>query len=98
MKRQTLFMVCLVLVQILVIGVGASHAEVSTFTYDVPEPVLRTVEDGVYYGIEGFGSSTNPYYPVLPTKRVNFEIPFAATGVQVTVLPGARQSLGVLSD
>jgi hypothetical protein len=98
MKRQTVFMLCLVLVQAVILGAATVRAEVSTFTYDVPEPDLRTSGDGVYYAIDGFGSSTNPYYPVLPTRKVNFEIPYAATGVEVAVIPGARQSLGVFSN
>ena len=70
---------------LLLIGAGLSHAGVSSFTYQVPEPELRTSGDHVYYAIEGFGSSTTPYYPVLPTRKVHFEIPYAATDVTVTV-------------
>jgi hypothetical protein len=53
---------------LLAMGSGLSSAEVSTFTYEVPEPELRSSGEHVYFGIEGFGSSTTPYYPVLPTK------------------------------
>ncbi|MFH1313222.1 MAG: C25 family cysteine peptidase, partial [Candidatus Eisenbacteria bacterium] len=98
MRRTQVSIVCLVLVQLFLVGVGTTRADVSTFTYDVPEPRLKTLEEGVYYAIDGFGSSTTPYYPVLPTRKVNFEIPFAATNVEVSVMPGARQPLGVFSD
>jgi hypothetical protein len=78
--------------------VGVATALVSTHTFDVPDPELRTSGASVYFAIEGFGSSTTPYYPVLPTRKVQFEIPYAATGVSVSVTPGPRQSLGVHTD
>ena len=75
-------------------GLGVAGAEVSSFTFRVPEPELRTLDGSVYFAIEGFGASTNAYYPALPTRRVNFEIPYGAANVNVTVIPAARQSLG----
>ncbi|HEC82961.1 MAG TPA: hypothetical protein ENI46_00575, partial [Firmicutes bacterium] len=83
---------------LLVLGLNliaaTGEAAISTFTYQVPEPELRTSGEHVYFAIDGFGSSTNPYYPVLPTRKVHFEIPYAATNVMVSVIPGGQQSLG----
>jgi hypothetical protein len=73
-------------------------AEVNTFFYNVPTAEMRTAGDRVYFGIKGFGSSTTPYYPVVPTKRVNYEIPYGATDVMVTVSTGGEQSRGVFQN
>jgi hypothetical protein len=96
-KHPVTFTVVLAAI-LLLVGAVLSHAAVSSFTYQVPEPELRTSGDHVYYAIEGFGSSTTPYYPVLPTRKVHFEIPYAATDVTVTVTPGSGRSLGMHED
>ena len=80
------------------VSAGRAGAEVSTFYYNVPQAEMRSSGEHVYFAIEGFGSSTTPYYPVLPTKRVNYEIPYGATDVTVTVSPGFGQSLGVFEN
>ena len=99
MKRhRTTSSIPLIAAILLLGGMGGTHAEVSSFTYRVPEPELRTLGESVYLAIEGFGASTNAYYPALPTRRVNFEIPYGATDVKVTVLPAARQSLGTYDN
>jgi hypothetical protein len=77
---------------------GIASAEISTFIYRVPAPELRTSGDEVYFGIEGFGSSTTPYYPVVPTKSVHYEIPFAAENVSVSIAPTGAQTLGTFSN
>jgi hypothetical protein len=94
---------CLLVVALLVsvstvVGAGVAFAGASRHTYDVPEPELRTSGESVYFAIEGFGSSTNPHYPVLPTKKIHFEIPYAANDVGLTVTPGPKQTLGVLPN
>jgi hypothetical protein len=73
---------------------GVALAEVSTFVYNVPSTELRNSGASVYFGIKGFGTSTDSYYPVLPTKKVSYEIPFAAENVSVTVVPSGEQILG----
>jgi len=80
------------------LGPGSVGAEVSTFIYNVPPAEMRTAGEHVYFGIEGFGSSATPYYPVVPTKRVNYEIPYGAGDVMVTVSAGAVQPLGVFQN
>jgi hypothetical protein len=93
-RHSTICLVLLVAAAMLHGGVEVADAEVSSFTFEVPEPELRTSGGSVYFGIEGFGASTNAYYPVLPTRKVNFEIPYGAVDISVTVTPAAGQSLG----
>ena len=88
----------LILAAALLMGVGTSHADTRAFTLEVPVPELRTSGESDYYAIEGFGSSTNPYYPVLPTRKVHYEIPYAARDVSVMVFPTAAQLLGTHPD
>ena len=76
------------------LSIGVAWAEVSTFFYNVPAAELRSSGESIYFGIKGFGTSTDSYYPVLPTKKVNYEIPFAAENVSVSVLPSGEQVLG----
>ncbi len=95
MKRcWTIHLIPLIAAILLLGYVSFADAEVLSFTFEVPEPELRTLGGSVYFAIEGFGTSTNDYYPALPTRKVNFEIPYGATDVSVTVIPSARQSLG----
>jgi hypothetical protein len=98
MQKHLPFLALLLGGALLLAGTGLPRAEVSSFTYQVPQPELRTSGEHVYYAIEGFGSSTTPYYPVLPTKKVHFEIPYAAVDVSVTVTPGPRQSMGTFEN
>jgi hypothetical protein len=93
-RRWTTYLIPLTAAHLLLGYMGFAEAEVLSFTYPVPKPELRTSRGSVYFGIEGFGASTNCYYPVLPTRRVSFEIPYAATDVAVTVIPSAGQPLG----
>ena len=74
---------------------GAATSGVSSHFYEVPEPELRTSGESIYFSIEDFGSSTDPYYPVLPTRKLNFEIPYAASDIQVMITPGQRRTLGL---
>ncbi|MCK4413203.1 MAG: T9SS type A sorting domain-containing protein [Candidatus Eisenbacteria sp.] len=69
-----------------------------TFTFEVPAPELRQTEGGTYFAIEGFGTSTTPHYPVLPTRRVAYEIPFAATEVTASIQPNGLESLGIFDS
>jgi hypothetical protein len=77
---------------------GIASADISTFIYRVPAAELRTSGEKAYFGIEGFGSSTTPYYPVVPTKSVHYEIPFAAENVSVSVAPAGAQTLGTFDN
>ncbi len=86
--------VAMVCVGLIFLFLSVSYASVEIFSYTVPSPQLKTTPDGIYFSIEGFGTSTSPYYPVLPTKKVLFEIPYGATDVQVRVTTGDETSLG----
>ena len=87
-KRCPIISLIPLIAAVLLLGdMGFAEAEVLSFTFEVPDPELRTAGGSVYFGIEGFGTSTNGYYPVLPTRRVNFEIPYSSTDVCVTVIP-----------
>jgi len=94
MGKHGLLAVLTALVGILVFA-GAATSGISSHFYEVHEPELRTSGESVYYAIDDFGSSTTPHYPVLPTRKLNFEIPYAATDVLVTITPGQRRVLGV---
>jgi hypothetical protein len=83
---------------VLLAGIGAAWAEMDSFIFSVPTPELRTSGEHVYFGIEGFGTSTDPYYPVIPTKKVNYEIPFAAQNVSVLVTPMGESGLGTFAN
>ncbi|MGD9402068.1 MAG: C25 family cysteine peptidase [bacterium] len=92
-----------ILILLLVAGVGglvtgSADAAAGAHIYNVPAPEMRETGEHVYYRIEGFGSSTNPYYPVLPTKTVHYEVPFAAENIDVMVSPGGAQSLGTFDN
>lgn len=77
---------------------ATGYCETQIFTYTVPSPQLRTSGTGVYFSIEGFGSSTTPYYPVLPTRKVLFEIPYGAEHVEVKIMTGGETSLGFFDN
>ncbi|MFZ1948098.1 MAG: C25 family cysteine peptidase [bacterium] len=85
-------------VLVFVAAAATVQAEIASFTYSVPAPELRTAGDRVYLGVEGFGSTTDLYYPVLPSKKVHYEIPFAADNVTVTVMPAGERSLGTFAN
>ena len=93
MKQRHILLILLVLGS-MSLAAGSALGAAGAHTYDVPAPELRETGEHVYYRIEGFGSSTNPYYPVLPTKTVHYEVPFAAQDVDVMVSTGATQPLG----
>ena len=97
MKYRHMLLVFMALGSIL-LATGGVLAAVGAHTYDVPVPELKETGSHVYYRIEGFGSSTNPYYPVLPTRTVHYEVPFAAEGVDVIVSVGPTQSLGAYDN
>jgi hypothetical protein len=98
MQRALASPVLLISIIVIMLASGTASAGMETFRFDVPEPELRTSGEHVYFTIQGFGSSTNPYYPVLPTAKVRFEIPYAATDISVSVVPGAEQVLGRYPD
>ena len=98
MRRGLFAILLLSAAGVVLLSPGLAGAEVSTFIYNVPPSEMRTTGDHVYVAIQGFGSSTSPYYPVVPTKRVNYEIPYGATNVSVSVSPGGEQSLGSFHD
>ncbi len=91
---------CLVVVSLVAIlsGLGTASAGMTTFIYNVPTPEMRTAGGSVYFAVKGFGTSTTPYYPVLPTKRVNYEIPYGAEDVSVIVNAGSEQTLGAFPN
>ncbi|MFH1219356.1 MAG: C25 family cysteine peptidase [Candidatus Eisenbacteria bacterium] len=98
MSTRLFALVVAVSLVVVAAGAGTARAEISTFIYNVPSPELRTAGGSVYFAVKGFGTSTTPYYPVLPTKRVNYEIPFGAQDVSVTIMPSAAQSLGIFPN
>jgi hypothetical protein len=97
MKQRYILSVLLMLAGMSLAAGGALGAP-GAYTYDVPVPELRDAGGHVYYSIEGFGSSTTPYYPVLPTRTVHYEVPFAARDVDVFVMPGPAHSLGTFDN
>jgi len=80
------------------LAAGGAGAEVSTFIYVVPPAEMRTSGGQVYFGIEDFGSSTTPYYPVVPTRSLHYEIPFAAQNINVSIMPMGREVLGTFAN
>ena len=96
--KQRYIVLALLMLGSMSLAAGSALGAPGAYTYDVPAPELRDTGEHVYYSIEGFGSSTNPYYPVLPTRTVHYEVPFAARDVDVTVFPGATQSLGTFDN
>jgi hypothetical protein len=97
-RYRRVYSVSLVATILLLGGIRFAGAEMVSFTFEVPEPELRTLGGSVYFAIEGFGASTNDYYPVLPTRKVNFEIPYVAGNVDVIVIPMPSRSLGTCTN
>ncbi|MGQ9809708.1 MAG: C25 family peptidase propeptide domain-containing protein, partial [bacterium] len=88
----------MVSVWLIVVFLSTSYGGVEVFNYTVPTPEIRNTPNGVYFSIEGFGTSTTPYYPILPTRRVLVEIPYAAKNLEVRVITGGEISLGFFED
>jgi|GEM_PF-6486489 len=68
------------------------------YTITVPAPIVRDAGGKLYYEIKDYGLNAVLGLPLLPHKKLYFEIPFNAKDVNVTLLNTTSRSLGAVNN
>lgn len=68
------------------------------YTITVPAPAARDAGGKLYYEIKDYGVNAVLGLPLLPHKKLYFEIPFNAKDVNVTLLNTTSRPLGVITN